>query len=312
MKTCLIYLESEYEKYAVDLLKVVEEMYGPEFVSVGLSVRGNPQLAMGKFDEILTVNDIEIQQWDPAQITDIIDELMEQYNFHSILIPATYQGRMLAPRTARRLNTGLVADVTEIQQRNGKLILVRPAFSGKIMAGIVNEKSLPIMMSVRPNVFSYDKNPEKNTLIREYKPKKVRKNSISMIRRLEKPDSRDIRDARVLVSAGGGAMNAMDTAEELADLLGGMKAASRKTVDSGKADRSIQVGQSGKVVSPDLYIGAGIYGAIQHIAGLSKVKHLIAINTDVNAPLCSLADIVVEGDAQDFMDKLITRIKEDL
>lgn len=311
MKKCLIYLEKEYEKYAVDLLKAADEMYGKEYSSTGLMVNADPTVAAGRFDEIILVKDERIREYDPAQIAALIDELMQCYAFHSILIPATYLGRMLAPRTAKRLQTGLVADVTEIGHRDGKMMMVRPAFSGKIMAGIINEKTLPIMMSVRPGVFSYEDPSDRKTVMTAYQPKSIRDNSLCRIRRELKPDDRDIRDSKVLVSVGGGAMNAMDSAEQLARYLGGMLSASRRTVDSGKADRSIQVGQSGKVVSPDLYIAAGIFGAIQHIAGLNKVKHLIAVNTDPKAPICSLADIVVEGDAKDFMEHLIEKIESE-
>ena len=99
-----------------------------------------------------------------------------------------------------------------------------------------------------------------------------------------------------------------DSIDGLAERLGGMKAASRRVVDSGKCDRSIQVGQSGKIVHPKLYIALGIYGALQHVAGLNRVEHIIAVNTNKNAPMCSLADVVVEGDAKTFVDKLIEKI----
>ena len=88
-----------------------------------------------------------------------------------------------------------------------------------------------------------------------------------------------------------------------------MKAASRKVVDSGKADRNIQVGQSGKIVHPRLYIALGIYGALQHVTGLNHVEHIISVNTNKNAPMCSLADLVVEGDAKTFLLNFIKRIR---
>lgn len=309
MNRCLIYLEAGYEKYSVDLLTAAEAMYGNECETFALAVESDHTAAMGHFDEVIAVEGVP--SYDTARIAEILEELQKNHEFHSILIPATYMGRMLAPRAAMRLRTGLVADVTEIGHRDGRLMMVRPAFSGKIMAGIVNERTTPMMMSVRPGVFTWTGGPGKETQIHHLQETARTESGIRLMNRVTKPESKDIRESRVLVSAGGGAMNAMETVERLAGLLHGMKAASRRTVDSGRADRSIQVGQSGKVVHPDLYIAAGIFGAIQHIAGLSKVKHLIAINTDPKAPICSLADIVVVADAGDFMEKLIRRIEEE-
>ena len=98
--------------------------------------------------------------------------------------------------------------------------------------------------------------------------------------------------------------------ERLAELLGGKASASRKLVDAGIAPRSIQVGQSGKTVSPELYIALGINGAIQHIEGIKQAKHIISVNINKDAPLSSLSDIVVEGDADRFLDQLIRRIQQ--
>lgn len=168
------------------------------------------------------------------------------------------------------------------------------------------------MMSVRPGVFLYEKEKMKNTKVWGYRPKKSYDVTVERISRQEKPKSRDIRESEILVSGGGGILNDFDVIDGLAKRLGGMKSASRRVVDSGKADRSIQVGQSGKIVHPRLYIALGICGMLQHVAGLNHVKHIIAVNTNPNAPLCSLADIVVEGDARTFVEKMIERIDREM
>ena len=129
--------------------------------------------------------------------------------------------------------------------------------------------------------------------------------------RQEKPQRKDIRESEVLVSGGGGALDDFELLQELADRLHGAVSASRMAVDSGRADRVIQVGQSGRFVRPKLYIAEGIYGAIQHVAGMKQAEHVIAVNTDPLAPICSLADIVVEADAADFTRKLIRRIDQE-
>lgn len=119
----------------------------------------------------------------------------------------------------------------------------------------------------------------------------------------------DIRDSRILVSAGGGVAASFQRIKGLADALNARVSVSRRLVDKGIAPRRIQVGQSGKRVNCDLYIAIGIYGAFQHVVGLRNVKHIIVVNRNRLAPICSLADIVAEGDAAEFVDKLTARVQ---
>lgn len=308
MKKCLIFLEKEQENFGVDLLKTAEEMYGTDFESYALSFRANEASAHNKFNVIIRVSDERIRDFDVHAIVGVMEELHELYQFDSILITATHFGRMLAPALAMRLQTGLVADVTQIGHYEDKIEMVRPAFSGKILAGIINTRDNTVMMSVRPGVFLYEGGQDRVTRITEYVPKKIDCAKMEQVSRREKPVSKDIRESDVLVAGGGGILRDFDVIDGLAERLGGMKAASRRVVDSGKTDRSIQVGQSGKIVHPKLYIALGIYGALQHVAGLNRVEHIIAVNTNKSAPMCSLADVVVEGDAKTFVDKLIERI----
>ena len=310
MKKCLIFLEKEYEKFCVSLLKAAEEMYGSHFQSYALSLNADLAQAEHFFDEIITVSDEKVRCYDTHSIACVIEELHTLYAFDSILILATHFGRMLAPSLSMRLNTGLVADVTEIKRHTDKIEMVRPAFSGKLLAGIVNTQVNLIMMSIRPGIFLYENINPKSSKIWNYQPKNVSVSQIKHISRKDKPASKDIRESDILISGGGGILEDFDLIDELAGQLGGMKAASRKVVDSGKADRNIQVGQSGKIVHPRLYIALGIYGALQHVTGLNHVEHIISVNTNKNAPMCSLADIVVEGDAKTFILNLIKRMQQ--
>lgn len=308
MKKCLIFLEKNYEELCLGLLKAAEDMYGTDCICTAVSLNADVSVADGWFDKVIQILSEQVQDYDIRAIAGVMGEIHNTEQYDSILILATHRGRMLAPRLAMRLDTGLVADVTEITRNNGRIQMVRPAFSGKIMAAIENTGDQPIMMSVRPGVFMYENTVKKSTELVEYQPKNISVSGIELVQRCEKPVSEDIRDSRVLVSGGGGILKDFDKLDELAKKLGGMKAASRKVVDSGKADRNIQVGQSGKIVHPDLYIALGIYGALQHVAGLHKVKHIISVNTNPQAPICSLADISVEGDARTFVEMLIAKI----
>lgn len=309
MEKCLIFVDSDHAKNAIELLEVARQMFDQtSYETYALCINEVPESAIGAFDHVIRVSDENVKCYDAKIIAGIIEELHEIHDFSAILIPATQVGRMLAPRLATRLHVGLVADVTAIEHAEGELRMVRPAFSGKIMACISNLGKKPIMMSVRQNVFSYHQNSNKATKIEPFNPKCDLTSKIKWVKTLEKPKSKDIRDSEILVSGGGGTKKGFHRLTELAEALGGEVSASRHIVDSGIAPRSIQVGQSGKTVSPKLYIALGIYGSLQHVEGLKNVSHIISVNTNKDAPICSLSDIVVEGDAIEFVEKLVDKI----
>lgn len=211
-----------------------------------------------------------------------------------------------------RLNAGLIADVTDIRRHRGMMEIVRPAFGGKLMAGILS-RTVPLMMSVRQNVFTDQHQEKKETVKLQhfYSINHEKKSRIRLLERREKEISEDIRDSEVLISGGGGVMRNFSRLIELAKQMNALVSASRKAVDSGIAPRSIQVGQSGKTVSPKLYMALGINGSIQHIEGLKNVETIISVNTNKSAPICSISDIVVEGDAEEFVDRLIEKIRRE-
>ena len=309
MKKCLIFLDSEQIQNSIELLEVARQMYPDEHrESYGVAINYSPPEAHGFFDFIIQVNAQNIKQYNVKEITNAISDIHKQYNFDVILIPATWCGRILAPRLAVRLQTGLTADVTEIRHKENNIEMVRPVFSNRLMAGIVSKSNGPVMMSVRQNVFKYTQDTNKQTQLVEFAYLSDEKAGIRQVRAYEKTQSYDIRESSILVSGGGGVGKDFYRLEVLAEVLKGHVAASRRIVDKGIAPRSIQVGQSGKTVSPKLYIALGIYGAIQHVEGLKNVECIISVNTNTNAPICSLSDIVVEGDALLFVDLLTERI----
>lgn len=309
MKKSLIYIDKENHNNSIDLLEIVRQIYGEDCETYGISINNFCSEGKGFFDNMIQVFDDNIFDNDPMIVTDVIEELHKRHDFDCILIPATNFGRMLAPRLSMRLHVGLVADVTDIKITDGVLEMIRPAFSGKIMAGILQQGMGPTMMSVRPNVFSYEAKASKDTKTIDYHPQTVRKSRLKLIETNDKVQSYDIRDSQVLISGGGGTVKNFQKLQLLADELNGQVSASRKIIDKGIAQRNIQVGQSGKTVNPKLYIAIGINGAIQHIEGLKNVENIISVNTNSNAPICSLSDLVVEGDAFEFIDKLVLKIK---
>lgn len=310
MKKSLIYLDKKNLKNSIDLLEVVRQIYvGEQYETYGISGNHHCVEGEGIFDQLIHVTTNDLSDSNPMIVTDIIERLHQHYKFDSIIIPATQFGRMLAPRLAMRLKVGLVADVTAINRNNDVLEMIRPAFSGKIMAAIVKRGEGPIMMSVRQNVFTYKEQDLKETRKIDFYLKKGQNNNLKLLKTEDKNKSYDIRDSEVLISGGGGTIKYFEKLELLAQELSGQVSASRKIIDKGIAPRAIQVGQSGKTVSPKLYVALGINGAIQHIEGLKNVDHIISVNTNKSAPICSLSDLVVEGDAYEFIDKLVKKIQ---
>lgn len=311
MKKSLIYLEQNNFQNSAELLEVARQIYVPEnYETYGVTFDSGCEAAEGLFDHLIRVADGIVRSCDVSGMADVLEELHQEHQFDSILFPATKTGRMLAPRLAMRLHTGLVADITAVNRGEYAVEIVRPAFGGKLMAGIVS-KEVPLMMSVRRNVFAYQPEGRKDTLITEYRPKRVRRSQIELIETREKEGLADIRDSEVLISGGGGVIRDFELLKSLANEMNAHVSASRKTVDSGVAPRSIQVGQSGKTVSPQLYMALGISGSSQHIAGLKNVENIISVNTYRNAPIFSISDIAVEGDAKEFLVKLIDKIKKE-
>lgn len=312
MNKSLIYFDEEDFQNSMDLLEVVNQIYkGSEYETYAVCFNGDNEIVKGQFDYLISIQDERIKNYDMLNITNSIEELHHTFDFDSILVPATHLGRMLAPRLAMRLRVGLVADVTSINHNGGIVEMVRPAYSGKILAGIVNKNCKPIMMSVRPNVFTNTSDYSKETKKLNFKPTLVQPSKIKLLETREKEKAGDIRESEVLVSGGGGVINNFGQLNSLAHELDAMVSASRSIVDKGIATRSIQVGQSGKTVSPKLYIALGIYGSLQHIEGLKNVENIISVNINKDAPICSLSDIVVEGDAIEFIDKLLEKIKKE-
>lgn len=312
IKKCLIFYEENQGTFAKDLLEVARQMYGENFESYALVVNTLNVNDIIGFDYVLAATEQLIADDDQVNMTNLIETCYQAYKFDAVLFLATHLGRMLAPRLAMRLHVGLVADVTAIKRHDdGVIEMIRPAFEGKMLAGITNTGGRPILMSIRPGIFIPESRTIKIPTFLACPSTTIEKVALKRVNRINKPDIRDIRESRILVAGGGGVLKDFAALDELAQALGGLTAASRRIVDNNKADRAIQVGQSGKIVHPDLYIALGIYGALQHVAGLNRVKHLIAVNTNVNAPICSLADMVVVGDAAEFVRKLIQRIKDE-
>ena len=232
----------------------------------------------------------------------ILTGLISQYKPGIVLFPATHTGRDLAPRVAATLGLGLTADCTGLSIEDGLLLQSRPAFGGNIMADIICPNVRPQMATVRPNVMKAGEpdNSKKAEIVDvpvDLKTKDVNiviKETVKTV----KTGVKSLEEVDIIVSGGRGmgSPENFSVLEELADTLGGGVGASRAAVDAGWRPRSDQVGQTGKTVSPKLYIACGISGKIQHQVGMKGSDIIVAINKDPEAPIFEIADYGIVGD----------------
>lgn len=245
---------------------------------------------------------------------EILGQLVEKYKPEILLFGATGFGRSVAPRLAAHIQTGLTADCTqlEIDKETGLLKQTRPAFGGNLMATIICPNHRPQMATVRPGVMpvkeaSYEGKGEviKVPVVATKTPQ------VEILEQVLMEEKGSIADAEIIVSAGKGigSQKNLELVKKLAQLIGGTVGASRPLVDIGWSQYKNQIGQTGFAVAPKLLITCGISGAIQHLAGISGAKTIIAINSDPDAPIFSVADYKVVGDCVEILKKLIACIE---
>src|SRR5260221_1140108 len=213
-----------------------------------------------------------------------------------VLFGGTSNGRDLAPRIAARLNVGVASDVDRLEWTAGKLRARRPVYSGKAFA-TVEISGTPAIATTRPNAFPAEEVGGEAAKIVGVAPPTAGQARVVETKTPEAGEL-SIAEADIIVSGGRGLKEAQNFSyiRDLAHAIGAAVGASRATVDAGWIDHQHQVGQTGRVVSPNLYIAAGISGAIQHLAGMTSSKHIVAINKDPEAPIFRIADLGVVGD----------------
>lgn len=268
--------------------------------------------------KVIVVDAPVYEQYTTDAYVNTLCALLKKYEPITMFIGATGNGRDMAPRVSCRLNTGLTADCTglDIDPEDGKMAWTRPAFGGNLMATIKCPDHYPQIGTVRPGVFKKREADKDNQaeIIKEsveVKPEEIRTEVLEVIQEAA-GEMVNLEGADIIVAGGRGLGGPEKFAliKELADLLGGEVGASRAAVDSGWIAHSHQVGQTGKTVSPKLYIACGISGAIQHAAGMSGSQTIVAINKDPDAEIFKLANYGIVGDLNAVVPQLIAEIKK--
>lgn len=248
---------------------------------------------------------------------DAIVYLIDKYKPEVTLVGATTLGRDLAGTVATKLSTGLTADTTalDIDPSNKNLLMTRPTFGGNLMATIFCPDNRPQMSTVRPGVFKAVKNPTTPEIIKDkydITEDKIVKKIIEKVKTGEEKVNLSFYEIIVSGGKGIGKKENLKLLEDLANVLGGTWAVSRKVVQAGWAPQSRQVGQTGQTVHPKIYIAAGISGAVQHVAGMKSSDIIIAINTDPQAPIFEVATYGIVGDCLQVLPKMTEIFKQKL
>lgn len=299
---------------AIAAAKKIDE--GAEVVALllgdtDLSEQGQEMIQYGA-DRAITVKHDNLKNYTSEAYGQVVMQVMEEESPTGVVMGHTAIGKDLTPKIASRLETGLVSDAIDIECDGDEVIFTRPIYSGKafekkkISSGIV-------FATIRPNNIPALERDESRT--GEIQPKDV---DITDLRTIIKDvirkasDGVDMSEASVVIAGGRGVKSkeGFDSLYELADLLGGAVGASRGACDAEYCDYSLQIGQTGKVITPDLYIAVGISGAIQHLAGMSNSKVIVAINKDPEANIFNVADYGIVGDLFEVMPLLIDEIKK--
>ncbi len=267
------------------------------------------------FDYVYIAEDDRLTNYSTELYSKIAVDVINEVKPEIILIGATTQGRDLAPRISSSLHTGLTADCTglDINDR-GQLAATRPTFGGKLMATILC-KTNPQMATVRPKVFK----PAPENIVKDTKFIYIKtdiENIETKVKFVEfvkglNTAINELDSAEIIVAGGKGMKNEVgfELLKNFAESIGACVAASRGAVEMGLAPADIQIGQTGKTVTPKLYIACGISGAIQHIVGMQDSDKIIAINTDEKAPIFDVCDCGLVGDVFEVLPKLTNLYK---
>jgi len=276
-------------------------------------------------DQVYLVEDKALADYRTDPYTHVFVELVKKYSPQIVLFGATPAGRDLAPRVASATLAGLTADCTDLEisdvtERNGTvhpnlLLQIRPAFGGNIVATIVNYDQWPQMATVREGVMPLGTpdSKRKGNVIKETVPLTDQALFVvEVIKREIEKRKLNLSAAKVIVAggAGVGSKDNFNALFDLADALGGVVGASRAAVDSGFIGYEHQVGQTGTTVRPALYIACGISGAIQHRSGMQDSAKIVAINTDREAPIFSVAHYGIVGDVKQVVPMLLQAFRE--
>lgn len=308
----------QFKKTAFEIVKAaktIADKINAEVVAVvvGSSVSSiASQLGGYGAAKVIAIEDTRLELYSTTAYSKVVAEIAKQESAEIILFPASELGKDLAPRIAVKLQAGLAAGCTALVVENGTIKATRPVYAGKGLLDVTVTTQTKIF-TLRPNVFTAG---DSNGSVAEVETRKIELNEtdFSVVVKEVKASSgkKDVAEADIIISGGRGLKGPehFTMIEDLAGSLGAAVGVSRAVVDAGWRPHDEQVGQTGKTVSPSLYIAVAISGAVQHLAGMSSSKYIVAINKDKDAPIFSVADYGIVGDAFEVVPAITAEIKK--
>ncbi|MCA0147375.1 electron transfer flavoprotein subunit alpha/FixB family protein [Rossellomorea vietnamensis] len=293
--------------------KTVSE--GGEVVGVlvgkSVSALGEEMIQYGA-DKVVVVENDKLEQYTSDGYSQAILSVIEEEKPEGIIFGHTALGKDLSPKVASKLSTGLISDATDLEEAGGNLVFTRPIYSGKAFEKKIVTDGV-IFATIRPNniePLAKDESRSGEVTSLSVDIKDLRTIIKEVVRKAS--EGVDLSEAKVIIAGGRGVKSedGFNPLKELADVLGGAVGASRGACDADYCDYSLQIGQTGKVVTPDLYIACGISGAIQHLAGMSNSKVIVAINKDPEANIFNVADYGIVGDLFEVVPMLTEEFKK--
>ena len=280
-------------------------------VVVGDSISNIDEVSRYGIQKVYHLKSSSLANYSSSGYSEAITNLAKEFAYDILILPNTTLGKDLAPRISIQLEAACLVDCVKISLSGDEIIFTRPAYAGKALTDVKllsNKK----VVTIRPNVFKAqvtEASTKAELIVKELSEVNLK----CRVTSFKKSEGKlDVAEADIIVSGGRGMKGPENfhLIEELAEALGGAVGASRAVVDAGWRPHNEQVGQTGKTVSPTLYIACGISGAIQHLAGMSSSKYIVAINKDKDAPIFNVADYGITGDLFEIIPALTNEIKK--
>jgi electron transfer flavoprotein alpha subunit len=279
-------------------------------VVVGNDVNNLNEVAKYGISDLTLFKNAGLTNYSSSAYTEVVVNFAKEIDAEYIIFSDTSLGKDLAPRVAVKLNAGCLIDCVSLRASDGSVIATRPIYAGKALMEVKVTSPVKVI-TIRPNVFKAL--PVDGGILNQTTKDVASPDLSTRVVEFKKSEGKmDVAEADIIVSGGRGlkAPENFKLVEELADALGAAVGASRAAVDAGWRPHREQVGQTGKTVSPSLYVACGISGAIQHLAGMSSSKYIVAINKDKEAPIFSVADYGIAGDVFEILPELTKEIKK--
>ena len=317
----LVFAEQRDNKFkkpafeAVRTSRMLADQLGGEVVAIVVGDKVEsiaPALGGYGAHKVLVAEDARLARYAPAAYAALVAQAALAQEATIVVLPATALGKDLAPRIAVRLDAGLASECTGLSVQGEDIVATRPVFAGKALTDLKVTSAVKVF-TLRPNVFSSGESSGVSAPVERFSATLADRDFSCIVKEIKQSSGKlDVAEANVIITGGRGLKGpeGFGMIEDLASVLGAAVGASRAVVDAGWRPHEEQVGQTGKTVSPSLYVAVAVSGAIQHLAGMSSSKYIVAVNKDKDAPIFQVATYGIVADAFEVVPALTAEVKK--